>query len=108
MKGKTVLFGPPGDVRRKGGSGISGRIMDEVWVSDAESETDGTWGNYCFFAQLIKWDSGRDSIRLGYYRRRVGEMHWEFASQTTINSSPRTILELLQQTLAKREWFTRK
>jgi hypothetical protein len=105
MKGKTVYFGPPGDVRRQGGKGVSGTILDEVWVPDVEATTDGTWGRYCFFAQLIRWESGKDSIRLGYFRRRAGENHWEFGSQTTINSNPHTIRELLKQTLAKDEWF---
>ncbi len=105
MKGKRVYFGPPRDVGGKGGAGVSGKIIDEVWVPDVEATTDGSWGRYCFFAQLIKWDSGKDSIRLGYFRRRAGESHWEFGSQTTINSNPQTIHELLRQTLAKQEWF---
>ena len=105
MKGNRVYFGPPGDVRRNRGGGVAGKIIDEVWVPDAEATTDGTWGRYSFFAQLIRWDSGKKSIRLGYFRRRVGESHWEFGSQTTINSNPRTIRDLLNQTLAKQEWF---
>jgi hypothetical protein len=103
MIGKPVTFGPPGDVRRNGGRGIRGIVKDEVWVTDRTAP--GTWGEYAFFAQWIHWDSGRRSIRLGYYRRRVGERHWEFGSQTTISSNAETIKDLLKATLAKRDWF---
>jgi hypothetical protein len=105
MKGKTVYFGPPRDVGEKGGAGVSGVIEDEVWAPDIDPHPNASWGEYCFFAQSIRWDSGNHSIRLGYYRRRAGEKHWEFASQTTINSNPRTIQALLERTLAKRAWF---
>lgn len=105
MVGRTVFFGPPGDVRKKGQTGVSGVIEDEVWVPDLEQDPNASWGEYCFFAQCIRWDSGNRSIRLGYYRRRAGEKHWEFASQTTVTSNPRTIQALLQRTLDKSDWF---
>jgi hypothetical protein len=101
--GKRVHFGPPGDVKKKGGSGMTGTIIDEVWVVDGGPRR-SRWGRYCFFSQLIRWDSGRRTIRLGYYRKRAGEHHWEFGSQTTVNSTPATIRKLLRQTLAK-DWF---
>jgi len=66
------------------------------------------WGDYSFCSQLIKWDSGEYSIRLAYYRRRIGEDWWEFASQTTVSSDWRTIKELLGLTLAKKSWFREK
>ena len=99
--GKRVIFGPPGDVKKKGGGGTTGTIKDEVW---ALGDKAGPWGRYCFFAQLIRWEYGKRSIRLGYYRKRMGEHHWEFGSQTTINSSPATIRKLLTETLAK-DWY---
>lgn len=106
-----VHFGAPGDVKKRGGGGMSGTIEDEVWVLQRARTRRGRaarragWGQYCFFSQLIKWDSGKRSVRLGYYRKRAGEDHWEFGSQTTINSSPATIRKLLKRTLAKSEWF---
>ena len=112
MVGERVHFRAPGDVKKKGGRGTSGTIKDEVWVLDKgrTAEEPATtprfsWGQYCFFSQLIKWDSGKRSIRLGYYRKRAGEDHWEFGSQTTINSSPATIRALLAETIAKTEWY---
>lgn len=56
--------------------------------------------------QLIKWPREQDfSIRLAYYRRRVGEDNWTYASQMTVNSNWQTIKKLLERTLEKREWF---
>jgi hypothetical protein len=34
------------------------------------------------FSQLIEWHYGKHTIRLGYYRKRPGERHWEFGSRT--------------------------
>jgi hypothetical protein len=72
---------------------------------DPNPDSKLSWGEYCFCAQLIRWDHDRHSIRLGYFRRRKGESHWEFASQTTVNSDPKTIGHLLGATLAKPSWF---
>ncbi len=101
--GQRVHFGPPGDVKKKGGGGTSGTILDEVWTLGAK---EASWGRYCFFSQLIKWDyDGKRTIRLGYYRRRKGEKHWEFGSQTTVNSAPKIVRALLTRTLAKKAWY---
>lgn len=111
MIGSRVRFGPPGDVKRKGGGAIYGTVLDEVRQLDDKSRS-GTrghssrsWGRYCFFAQLIEWDDRPRSIRLGYFRKRTGEKHWEFASQTTVNSEPPIVRGLLVKVLAKRKWF---
>ena len=108
--GKRVHFGLPGDVKKKtGGDGPHGTIKDEVWTlgeeETAEAPPGQSWGRYCFFSQLIEWDSGKRTIRLGYYRRRAGETHWEFGSQTTINAAPATIRALLAGTIVKSEWY---
>ena len=112
MIGKTVYFDAPGDVKAKGGGAMSGVIVDEVWVPELGQPADApptdspmSWGDYYFFAQRIRWPAGDHSVRLGYYRRRAGETHWEFASQTTINSNPRTVMALLEETLKNRDWF---
>jgi hypothetical protein len=83
-------------------------VIDEIWVPSEgkepeapPTEGDHAWGQYCFCAQRILWENGERSIRLGYFRRRVGEPHWEFAGQTTITTDPATMKELLEQTLAK-------
>ena len=49
--GRRVSFGPPGDVKKRGGAGTSGTIEGEVWALDSRR---GTWGQYCYFSQLIK------------------------------------------------------
>jgi len=101
--GQRVHFGPPGDVKKKGGGGTSGTILDEVWTLGAK---EASWDSYCFFSQRIKWDyDGSYTIRLGYYRRRRGEKHWEFGSQTTVNSTPKIVRALLTRTLAKKAWY---
>jgi len=105
MIGKPVHFGPPGDVRAGGGTGSTGLVEDEVWVLDLEGDPGAPWGEYSFFAQRIRWEEGGYSIRLGYYRKRMGEKHWEFGSQTTVNSNPKTIRKLLEDTLGRRDWF---
>jgi hypothetical protein len=105
MIGKTVHFGPPGDVKDRGGTGSTGVVEAEVWVPDLEGDPGAPWGEYCFFAQRIRWEDGSYSIRLGYYRRRTGEKHWEFGSQTTVNSNPQTIRKLLEDTLGRQDWF---
>jgi hypothetical protein len=113
--GRKVAFGAPRDVRQKGGPGGAGEIVDEVWFDGgkvnsrrAHKHQSDCWGDYAFCGQLIKWkDEERYSIRLAYYRRRCGENHWEFASQTTVTSKPEDIKKLLEATLAKKEWFRR-
>jgi hypothetical protein len=110
--GTRVRFGAPRDVAAIGGAAGLGTVVDEVWavpeINDAPSRPAGDpndWGDYSFCAQLIKWESGEHSIRLAYYRRRAGEDHWEYASQTTVNSDVRTIKVLLERTLARQDWF---
>jgi hypothetical protein len=113
--GKQVRFRAPKDVRAKGGTPVVGKIVDEVWadfglntspVKEASPENKDDWGAYSFCAQLIKWGENNYSIRLAYYRRRVGEDWWEFASQNTVTSDPRQIKALLENTLKKTEWFS--
>ena len=111
---RSVCFKPPRDVAAKGGGPSYGRVVEEVWgepvpgtAEDPGADSAHHWGEYCFFSQLIKWDNGKTSIRLGYFRRRKGERHWEFAGQQTINSDPRTIESLLRKTLEQKSWFER-
>lgn len=111
--GRPVRFGVPGDVAKVGGAPGHGLIIDEVWADHSVNrmpprarESDNDWGDYSFCAQLIKWGDNDYTIRLAYYRRRPGEDHWEFASQTTINSYWPTIKALLERTLAKKHWFS--
>lgn len=115
MVGETVRYRAPGDVKARGGLPVEGKIIDEVW----ELEKDGApearhlpekhhWGQYCFFSQLIAWNNGHHSIRIGYYRRRRGEPNWTFGSQTTVSADPPTIARLLRGTLAKESWFKRR
>lgn len=107
-----VRFGAPKDVSKRGGEAQHGVIVDEVWADPTinvspprKRHHDHDWGDYSFFAQLIRWDHGRYQIRLGYYRRRAGENWWEFAGQTTVVSDWKTIKTLLGLTLAKKDWF---
>jgi len=111
--GASVNYKAPSDVAKKGGSSASGTIVDEVWadpkINDSpprKRSSKDDWGDYSFCAQLIKWSDGQHSIRLAYYRRRAGEDWWEYASQMTVDSSWRTIKLLLENTLAKHNWFT--
>jgi hypothetical protein len=110
--GQPVRFGAPRDVSQRGGGGAEGAIIDEVWADPATNKlprraprSKQDWGDYSFCSQLIRWDDGNHSIRLGYYRRRAGEDWWEFASQTTVVSEWDTIKALLEATLAKKNWF---
>jgi hypothetical protein len=110
--GRRVTFGAPGDVRKAGGNSGTGTIVDEVWVDEAlnasppkHASAGSSWGDYSFCAQLIEWDKGPRSIRLAYYRRRVGEDSWELASQTTVCADPATIKRLCELTLSKTGWF---
>jgi hypothetical protein len=108
---RPVRFGPPRDVKLTDPSPRAGEIIDEVWVdlelnnTPPRQPTPGDWGDYSFCSQLIEWAGGERQIRLAYYRRRAGEDHWEFASQTTVCSTPATIKALLEKTLAKQWWF---
>jgi hypothetical protein len=116
--GNRVTYGAPKDVETRGGKSIKGTILDEVWENPAINTCPpktctgpDDWGDYSFFAQLIKWDASPDSpdgdysVRLGYYRRRAGTDEWRFAGQTTISSTPAQIKSLLEKTLAKTQWF---
>jgi hypothetical protein len=121
--GNRVTFSVPGDVAKIGGGPSQGVIVDEVWADPAVNEQPprtsngkNDWGDYSFFAQLIRWDGDGAAesqnsasgyqIRLGYYRRRAGEDRWRFAGQTTIVTEWDTIKKLFQQTLAKQNWFS--
>jgi hypothetical protein len=113
--GRPTHFGAPRDVKQKGGKEGYGRIIDEVWTDETLNDSEPhqrpchwgaeCWGDYSFCSQLIEWVDGTRSIRLAYYRRRCGEDHWEYASQTTVNSEWLTIKVLLEKTLAKTAWF---
>jgi hypothetical protein len=110
--GRKVNYSQPKDVAVVGGSSMSGIIVDEVWADDAINlspprDRRGTddWGDYSFCAQLIRWDSGEHMIRLAYYRRRPGENHWEFASQTTVTTHSAILKKLFERTLDKDAWF---
>jgi hypothetical protein len=110
--GRSVTFRPPKDVESKRGGAKHGVIVDEVWARPSinlsprrKRKGPGDWGDYSFCAQLIRWGPEDHTIRLAYYRRRVGEDHWEYASQTTVNYYWREIKALLERTLGKRGWF---
>ena len=111
-KGCKVWFKPPRDVAITGGNYLRGEIVDEVWATPdindlaprlATSHED--WGDYSFCAQRIRWANGSFSVRLGYYRRRVGEDSWHFGSQTTITTGCDAMKTFLERTLAQNEWF---
>ena len=113
--GAHVYFSAPKDVAKKGGGTVRGTIVDEIWVpdatrnsEDAHLQSEHSWGRYGFSSQLIKWDNGEESIRLGYWRIREGEKHWNFAAQATVTSSPETVRQLLEQTLAMSSWFEKR
>jgi hypothetical protein len=64
--GRSVRFGPPQDVRTKGGAALQGTIVDEVWAdpeinyAPPHKQPCDThcWGDYSFCSQLIKWSDG--------------------------------------------------
>jgi hypothetical protein len=112
--GRIVTFSSPKDVAKRGGARRTGTIVDEVWANEAVNRRDprkltkkDDWGDYSFCAQLIEWDDDPDvrSIRLGYFRRRAGEQHWEFAAQMSSTSDVKTMERLFKKTLKKSEWF---
>jgi hypothetical protein len=112
--GKQVIFRPPKDALQRGAQARVGKIVDEVWAIDSQRDASkhthndpNCWGDYAFCSQLIEWTDGTYSIRLAYYRQRCGQDHWEFASQTTIETWPSTIKALFERTLAKSDWFTK-
>ena len=111
--GRPVNFKTPKYVRARGGTPISGTIVDEVRATPEintsparKLKNNDDWGDYSFCAQLIKWGENNHSIRLAYWRRRAGEDWWEFAAQMTVNSDWREIEALLKRTLAKTGWFS--
>lgn len=115
MIGETVRYGAPGDVKKRGGTAVDGKIVDEVWELEEGGAPESRhlpeehhWGEYCFFSQLIAWTNGHHSIRIGYYRRRSGEPNWTFGSQTTVSADPPTIARLLMQTLSRKNWFKKR
>jgi hypothetical protein len=111
--GKTVTFKAP---KATGGApSRHGKVVDEVWDVDlahhnnkavhTQAQHQHCWGDYAFLSQLIEWDSGDRSIRMGYYMRHCGQDGWFFASQMTIEADPSTIEALCKGTLAKLQWF---
>jgi hypothetical protein len=114
--GRKVTFNAPHDIFRSRHRTRYGTIIDEVWAKpklnkskprSGRNKSRWRWGDYSSCAQLIKWDDGRHSIRLAYYRRPFGKNWWEYASQTTITASCKTIKTLLKRTLAQKTWFQR-
>ncbi len=110
--GKTVTVRASPSVRD--GKKRVGKIVDEVWPDDSQldprrhgHDEPNCWGYYAFCSQLIEWEDDGYSIRLAYYRRPCKGARWQFASQTTINTSPRTVRQLLERTLARIDWFTK-
>ncbi len=118
--GRTVRFSPPRDVQNKKGPRFVGTIVDEVWADPSINlaqchrtpckKGKHCWGDYSFFAQLIKWeeasaDGKQYFVRLGYYRRQCGSKGWRFAGQTTVTDYPGKIRNLLEKTLQKKAWF---
>ncbi len=111
--GRPVRFGAPKDVQKKGGGPGYGTIVDEVWADPKINKKpprrgrgDGKWGDYSFCGQLIKWEWGKYTVRLAYFRRRWGKDWWEYASQATVNMEWPTAKALMRKTLAKKAWFT--
>lgn len=101
--GKRVTFGPPLDVKKTGGKALKGKIEEELWADFVETTE---WGDYAFCSQRIKWDDGHNSIRLAYYRRRVGSITWEPAFQHTIECNCDTMKNLMERTLSQTTWFS--
>lgn len=111
--GCSVSFSAPGDVNKAGGKALNGKIVDEVWVDPSINDLrprqpngPEDWGDYSFCSQLIQWGDGTYYIRLVYFRRRVGEDHWEYGSQATVGGEWQTIKALCEKTLAMQHWFT--
>ena len=109
--GTKVNFTTPKSVRDTA-SPVQGTVKDEVWHDEAllkspprPASSAGDWGDYAYFSQLIEWDNGEKSIRLGYYYRAPEKTQWRFGSQWTIEDSPATIGALIEKTLQRKEWF---
>src|SRR5437763_15197610 len=108
-QGRRVKFGAPQDVQAKEGGAARGTVVDDVWADETLNSSPmhknpcdrgiHCWGDYSFFSQLIEWDEpstdGKHSIRLGYWRRRCGEDHWEFAGQMTVTSDCDSVRTLM-------------
>ncbi len=112
--GDPVTFNAPITARRLGAGARKGKIIDEVWAIESQRDPPkhthkdaNCWGDYAFCSQLIEWQEGGHSIRLAYYWRPCVKDNWLFAGQTTIETKPSTIRALMEQTLAKPEWFTK-
>lgn len=110
--GQRTGFKAPGDTAKAGGGGFGGVIIDEIWENPEvltkpprKGNPAEDWGDYAFGSQLIKCDDGSFMIRLIYYRRRINEDCWEYASQTTVMADPATIKNLCEKTLAMIGWF---
>jgi len=111
--GCSVRFGAPADVLTRGGAAGHGTIVAEVWADPSINDLPPRpiddphdWGDYSFASQLIHWNDGSYSIRLAYYRRRIGEDYWEYASQMTVNADTAIVKELLEHTLEQQAWFS--
>jgi hypothetical protein len=94
---ERVVFRPP--LGMKKAKRISGKIVG--WTPWRLAP--GDWGQYVFQAQRIKWDHGWESVRIVYYRRNRPRGRWQFASQTTVNSTVRTIKAICRDIL-KTPW----
>src|SRR5713101_8187957 len=94
---ERVIFRPP--LSMKKAKPISGKIVDSTPWRLAS----GDWGQYKFQAQRIVWDHGWKSVRIVYYRRNTPRDSWRFASQTTVNTTLRTIKAICRDIL-KTTW----
>jgi hypothetical protein len=111
--GKPVVFKAPPSL--PGARKLIGKVVDEVWANENQRDPrrhnhddPNCWGHYAFFAQLIEWQEGGHSIRLGYYRLPCKGSHWIFAGQTTIETKLSTVKHLLELTLARGDdWFSK-
>ncbi|MGA9602537.1 MAG: hypothetical protein WBQ82_00315 [Methyloceanibacter sp.] len=101
--------------RERGAKDCVGKIIDEMWAIESQRDPPphthddpDCWGDYAFCSQLIEWQDGGHSIRLAYYHLPCKGTHWRFASQTTVETKLSTIKRLLERTLAKTHWFTKR
>ena len=98
---REVTFAAPKAVA---GSAVrKGRVVDAVSVGPVK---DDDWGWYLYFSELIEWTGARKkSVRLSYYYAPFGSKKWLWGGQYSIEESASVIKELLEKTIAKKEWF---
>jgi hypothetical protein len=112
--GDSVNYSAPRDVSIRGGEGISGKVIGEVWATPEINfapihhnpceNGEHCWGNYSHCSQLIEWADGSRSIRFTYFRRRCRDSWWEPGGQHTFSESPEALKFIMEETL-KQNWF---